>query len=111
MKSKQSKLVTNLPTKTHKPSQTNRLILLISFFLGSIPVGYFTWCQIQLNAAQKLVDDCSLDKNCDQIISALEKLVNAQKNLRSLNLSHANLSPANLSKRACLKNRRMSQET
>ena len=101
MKFKPSKLATNLLPKTSNQSRTNRLILLISFLLVSILVGYFIWRKIQINAAQKLVDDCSLNNNCFQIIqiiSALEILVQAQKNLKSFNLSHANLSHANLAK-------------
>ncbi|MDJ0687754.1 MAG: pentapeptide repeat-containing protein [Xenococcaceae cyanobacterium MO_188.B32] len=98
MKTKQSELATNVPSKTSKKSRANRLILLISFFLVSILVGYFIRRKIQINAARQLVNNCSLNNNCFHIISALETLIQAQKNLRSFNFTNANLEDANLAK-------------
>ena len=99
MKNKRSESAINLSPKTnsHQP-RTNRLILLISSLLVLILVSYVIWRKIQLNTAQQLVDDCSLNNNCSQIISALEKLVKARKSLTFLNLTKANLEGANLSK-------------
>ena len=98
MKINQSELATNLPDKTNKQPKTSCFILFISFLLVLILAGYFIWRKIQLNAAQKLVYDCSLNNNCSQItiIEALEKLVKAQKKLKLLNLSSTNLEDANL---------------
>ena len=71
--------------------------MLIFPLLVSILLGYFIWRKIQINAAQQSVDDCSLNNNCAQITSALETLVQAQKNLKSFNLDHTNLEEVNLS--------------
>ena len=98
MKINQSEFATNLPDRTNKQPKTNCLILLIFFLLVSILAGYFVWRKIQLDAAQKLVYDCSLNNNCSQIpiIESLEKLVKAQKKLKLINLSSTNLEDANL---------------
>ena len=92
-----NKLAKNCPNKTRNQSPNNRLIWLIFPFFVSILLGYFIWHQIQINAAQRLVNDCSLNNNCTRIISALEILVRAQKNLKSFNLDHTNLEKVNLS--------------
>ena len=100
MKTKQSKLDTNLSTKTGNPSRNIHLTLLISLFLMLILISYFIWRKAQIDAAQQLVDDCSLNNNCFQfeITSALETLIRARKNVKSFNLSGANLEGANLAK-------------
>lgn len=97
MKIKRSQLDSNSPIITSKQPKNNRLIWLLFPILGSILASYFIWRTIQINTAQKLVDDCSLNNNCSQIISALETLIKAQKNTKLLDLSNANLSNANLS--------------
>ena len=96
MKTKQSELAKKLTPKTSNQPKTNRLVLLISFLLVSIVVSYFIWRKTQISDAQKLVYDCSLNNNCFQIVSALEILVRAQKNLKSFNLANTNLVNANL---------------
>ena len=96
MKINQPELDSNSPTKTNNQFRTHRLILLILSLLIPILIGYFIWHQTQLNAAQKSVYDCSINNNCDQIISALETLVKAQKSLKVLNLNYTNLEDANL---------------
>ena len=96
MKINQSELKPDSPPQTSYRSKTYRLILLISSLLVSILVSHFIRHQNKLNAAKQLVHDCSFNNNCDQIISALEKLVKAQKTLKSLNLDYTNLEGANL---------------
>ncbi len=96
METKQSELAKKLHPKTSNQSKTNRLVLFISFLLVSISVSYFVWHKIQINTAQKLVDDCSLNNNCFKIVSALEILVRAKKNLKSFNFANTNLAKVNL---------------
>ena len=98
MKTKESELATNLSTKTSNQYRNNPLILLISLLLMSILISYFIWRKTQINKAQQLIDDCSLNNNCFQITSALETLIRARKNLRSFDFSGANLEDANLAK-------------
>ncbi len=98
MKINQSELASYSSPKTGNQSRTYRLILLTSSLLVSVSVSILVnyFYQDQLNAAQQSVYDCSFNNNCDQIISALEKLVKTQKSLSSLNFDHTNLKGANL---------------
>ena len=86
----------NLPFKTKQKSPLNRLILIITFLLITSGTSYFIWRELQLNAAQQLVNDCTEHKNCADNIEALEKLVKAKKSLKLLNLEKANLAKAHL---------------
>lgn len=95
MKIQQSEAAKNLSVKTSNKSRNKRFILLISCLLVSILIGYFSERKIRINAAQNLVDNCSLDNNCVQIIAALETLIQAKKSLRELNFANTDLAHGN----------------
>ena len=96
MKTQQSELAKNLSVKTSNQSRNKRLILITSSFLVLILVSYFIWRKNKINYAQKLVDNCSLNKNCVQIISALETLIQAKKSVNSFDFANTDLAHANL---------------
>ena len=97
MNSNQLQLPENLPLRSVKQKRNNSLKLLIFSLLGTSLIGYLIFREIQLNAAQQLIQDCAKRKNCSGIIEALEKLVKAKKSLKLSNLENAHLESANLS--------------
>ena len=92
----QSKSVNNLSPLSSKQSRKNNFIVLIPAFLVTFLAGSWLWREIQLNAAQKSVNDCIEHQNCADSISALEKLVKAKKSLKLFNLESAHLENAHL---------------
>ena len=84
-----------------KKQQRNQLIKSLGLFLiipliGTAIGGYFVVREINLNGDKKLIQDCIEKTHCAGRIQALERLVEAQRSLKSYNLSVANLVNANL---------------
>jgi len=100
-------LASNLTAKSTiktKIKQVNfsRLWLTISLIITAIG-GHFLIPEISLHVDKKLIRKCETREYCAGRIEALEKLVQAQKSLKSYDFERANLESVNLS-RASLEN-------
>ena len=96
MKIDQSKLAKDLTPRNSKKPHNHSYTLFIFACLLIVVSSFFLWRELQLLAAQKLVQDCSLKNKCSQIISALETLVKAHKSLKSSRLNNTHLEQARL---------------
>ena len=88
----------NLTFRQSNQTRPNYTILIISSLLLTTLTGYFIWREIQLNAAEKVIRDCTENHNCANKTKTLEKLVKAKKSLKLFNLEHLNLKAAHLEK-------------
>ena len=71
-------------------------LFLIIPLMGTVIGGYLVVKEIQLNAYKKFIRDCQEKKDCHGIIEALERLVEANRSLKSYNLEDANLEGVHL---------------
>ncbi len=71
-------------------------IFLVVPLLGIVSTGYFLAREAILNSAFKTVRNCEGEEYCQGRIKALEKLAQAKRSFRSLQLDNANLEDANL---------------
>ena len=71
-------------------------LFLIIPLIGTVFGGYLIIKEIQLNSDKKLIIDCQGKSKCPGRVVALERLVQAEKSLKSYNLSGAHLTSANL---------------
>jgi len=95
-KMKQVELADKSPPNNSQQPRISRLILILISLVVTGLVGYGSWREIQLNTAQKLIDECLDKQTCEENIETLERLVQAKKNLKLLNLPNVNLDNAHL---------------
>lgn len=96
MKNDRSKLAKNLFLKTSNQTKNHRIVLLVFLLLVTISIGYFILRKIQVSAARQVINNCSLENNCDRIIPALETLIKARQSLKSFTFDYVDLQGANL---------------
>lgn len=85
----------SLPNNRKQP-RMSRLILILASLVVTGLVGYGSWREIKLNTAQKLIYECLDQQTCEENVETLERLVQAKKNLKLLNLPNVNLENAHL---------------
>ncbi len=95
-KMKQVELADKSPPNNSKQPRISRLILILTSLVVTGAVGYGSWREIKLNTAQKLIYECLEHQTCEENVEILERLVQAKKNLKLLNLPNVNLDNAHL---------------
>ena len=88
----------NLTLRSKQQLHSNPFILILTSLLVALAASYWGWRQVQLNAAYKLVQNCTEQQNCTDNIAVLEQLVKAKKSLKLFNLGSAELEYAHLEK-------------
>lgn len=86
----------NESLRSSKQPRSHRFALLVASLVVTGLVGYWSWREMKLNAAQKLIEECLDQQTCEENVEALEKLVKAKKSLKLLNLPNAHLENAHL---------------
>ena len=82
--------------RSHQP-RPHRFTWIMASLLVTSGISYLSWRELQLRAAQQLVQDClETQNNCPDNLDALEKLVKAKKSLQLFNLESAHLENAHL---------------
>ena len=91
------RLADDFPLSHNQQHNPNRLPLIIVSLLITLGTGSWLWREIQLHAAQQLIQDCiETQNNCGDNLNAVEQLVKAKKSLQLFNLESAHLENAHL---------------